>query len=124
MLGTFFTRTQLSEQRSTPTGTDQRGQHTSGGVAANRQAAVSPDVVGQETADEPACADYPLQMPSISPSAEAGARKPVTRLAISAVGTSCPTSAKNSPEMADCAVWVDVSRVSSHACGVAVSALT
>jgi hypothetical protein len=85
---------------------------------------VSPDVVGQDTADEPACAAYPLQMPSISPSAEAGARKPVTRLAISAVGTSCPTLARNSSEVADCAVWVDVSRVSSRACGVAVSALT
>lgn len=47
MLGTFVTRTRLSKQRSTPTGADQRGQLASGGVAADRQAAVPPDIVGQ-----------------------------------------------------------------------------
>lgn len=124
MLGTFFTRTRLSKQRCTPTGADQRSQHASGGVAADRQTAVSPDVGGQETADETACAAYLLQVLSISPSAEAGARKPVTGLAISAVGTSCLTLARNSSEVADCAVWVDVSGGSSCACGVEVSALT
>lgn len=83
MLSTFFTCTRLSKQRGKPTGVDQRGQHGGGGVATDRQARTN----------WPALAN-PLQVPSNSPSAEVRARVPVTGLAISAVGTSCPTSAR------------------------------
>ena len=113
MLSIFFTRTRLSKQRGKPTGVDQRGQHGGGGVATDRQARTN----------WPAPAN-PLQVASNSPSAEVGARVPVTGLDISAVGIPCPTSARTWSEVADCAVQVDVRRDSSRAWCVAVSALT
>ena len=71
-----------------------RREHRGRGVAADR-AAPAARVVGERAAGEARGPGSPSAIPSISPSAAAGApRVEVRKLGSSAVGTSCPRSAR------------------------------